>query len=201
MFADQIENENNAEKEFEDSLLTPLLEHETEAETVNVDIEDIEEKAEPTKEEKKRTGRLNELGAKGIVKVVDIGFANFASYLACTEDTLKYRADEDAIEDLTAVVSEAIPSASGTELKIPLWAQIIIYTLIAFLPILFTAISDRRKNKDMQVYKKEIRRLKREKRILEMQKEQSKLENEMINRDQDKETSKKDNSEAKTYHI
>lgn len=194
MFADQLQN--TAEKEFEDSLLTPLLEHETESNDYDYTIEDVDEKKEPTKEEKKRTGRLNELGAKGIVKVVDIGFANFASYLACTEDTLKYRADEECIEDLIAVVSEAIPTASGSELKIPLWVQIIIYTLIAFLPVFFTAISDRRKNKDLQTYQKQIRRLKREKRILEMQKEQSELEKKMM--DHNSESDLKNDKETKT---
>jgi len=176
-------NLSDTEKNLYDDLLTPLKEYDTDEPIEEPEIENsddqnnqTEQTEENTSEQKKRFQRLNSLGAKGIVKAVDIGNANLCSWLACNNDATIYRAEPEAINDLIEVVSEAIPKKVGENLKIPIWAQILIYTLIAFLPVVFAALSDRRKNKEIAQQKKEIRKLKQQMRLMQMQKQVSQMQ-------------------------
>ena len=171
MFEEDIQEENNS------GLLDisePLMEVNEPDEHEDYDLDDNlfeDEQSEPTAEIKKNNKRLSKLGSKGIVKMLDLGNANLARKISFSESALEYRADTEALEDLTEVIEEIIPTKPGKDLNIPLWLQLLIFTLLAFLPTLFAAWSDRDENRA----KKENKKLKKERKKLKKQIENSKL--------------------------
>ncbi|GEM_PF-5598525 len=171
-------SEKNTSSET-DPLLTEISEDLRQTDD-EVPVEDwTETVAEKSSEEKaadkKRFAKLSKLGAKSIVKVVDLGNAALANKIAFGDDATIYRADPEALEDLTEVIEEIIPKKAGEALAIPLWVQLILYVAIAFLPVLFSALSDRKENKILKAEKSEKRRLKMEKKLIKMQLENKEL--------------------------
>lgn len=174
------EDFNNEDSKIQD-LLTPLKEVE---ETIDDDFEnpieeEIETDPEIEKEEKKRVKRFSKLGAKGIVKGLDLGNANLCRKLSYSDSALEYRADPEALEDLTEIVEEILPKKKGKDLNIPIWLQLIIFILIAFLPTIFTALSDRTDNKENKKLKEEMKKIKREKKRIKKEMQKLKLEKEL----------------------
>ena len=177
--------ESANESEYDDLLneIQEPLKHSDEYEPT--ETEGAPEEAAPSpevqKEQKKRFSRLNKLGAKGIVKAVDISAANIARKIAFADSAEPYRADPEALEDLTEILEEIIPSDSvGEKLKIPVWLQLLIYVLIAFLPVMLTALSDRKDNRYIKEHEKELKLLKKEKKILKMQLQREALKKELL---------------------
>lgn len=177
----EVNNTVTAEENLYDRLLNKKdVTDETVADNdVNTEQE-IEQKIK-NPEEKKRFKKLNTLGAKGITRVVDIGIANFANYVAMSEDPSVYRADEEDLVNFTEIVEEVIPDAAdGSGLKIPLWLQLILFFVIAFVPVIFKAFSDRTKNKVLIQQKREIRKLRFEMKALKYKQEKQLLEKELL---------------------
>jgi len=191
MYEDFYENNNTEtqeEENYENSGLNDLaapLEEIEEPEYFEEEskfpetYEDEEPNKEEIKAEKKRFTRLNKLGAKGIVKMLDIGNATLCHKISYSESALEYRADPEAIEDLSEVIEEIIPKKPGKGLKIPLWLQLIIFTLLAFLPSIFTAFGDRSQNRELKEEKEALKKLKKEKKVLKKKLEKMKLEKEL----------------------
>ncbi|MBR6279383.1 MAG: hypothetical protein IKR41_11615 [Bacteroidales bacterium] len=178
-----FDNTETADSLFDD-LATPLKRFEDDTTETDETPEDENSENDGLFEEDnadespERIKRLNELGAKGIVKVLDIGVANLSSHLAYCDDVSRYRADEDALSDLTEVVSEAMP---GKELKMPLWLQILIYALVAFVPVILLALADRRENKEVFEEKERIRKLEQQIKTLKLQNKKNELEDSLTN--------------------
>jgi len=178
-FDDQFDDDSFDSNDLDDDVIAQLSSPLEEITENDEDFDDEEpddlqetkpeETPEETKERKKRISRLSKLGAKSIVKGLDIGNANLCRLIAYSDSALEYRADPEAIEDLTELVDEMIPTKPGQDLKIPLWLQAIIYILIAFLPVLITALSDRRENKQMKEYKNKLKKLKKDNKLLKKQ--------------------------------
>jgi len=198
------ENDNNPAKNPEENLFDRLSE---EKETVNDENEEYtEENTEidfglpspvVSKEEKKRFDKINSLGAKGLTRAVDLGIANFAGWIAKTDEIDDYRADQEDLENFQEVLTEIIPKPkSGSEIKIPLWVQLLLFFAIAFVPIMFTAFSDKRKNEQIIEHKEQIRKLEYEMEVLKFQKEKQELENEILaNRTKEEKSLKEENTE------
>jgi len=188
----EYEEIENNEEVFEDNntkisdLLTPLKEVDESSydnENLDYDNEELENEElknkNETKEDKKRFNKLSKLGAKGIVTGLDIGNANLCRKIGHSETAEEYRADSEAIDDLIDVVEELIPKKDGKNLSIPLWLQLIIFILIAFLPTIFAAFSDRSSNKELKEEKKKKKKLKQKNKQLKQEIERRKLENEL----------------------
>jgi len=137
-----------------------------------------------TAAEKKRFGRLNKLGAKSITKGADIAFANIARKIAFADSALSYRADVEALEDLSEVLEEVLPKKPGQELAIPIWVQLLLYFAIAFLPVMFAALGDRSENKQLRREEVEIRRLKKQRKIAKMQLKNKELQTKLDSKEE-----------------
>lgn len=188
-----FDNTETADSLFDD-LATPLKQfeedtpddepaEEPEPEEANDELLDDEQENQSPE----RLKRLNELGAKGIVKMMDIGVANLSANIAYSDDVSKYRADEDALNDLSEVMAEAMP---GQELKMPLWLQIVIYAVIAFLPVVLLAFADRRENKELFEEREQIRKLEKQIQALKLQNKKIELEKNLIGDDENQQTGK-----------
>jgi len=130
----------------------------------------IEEK----QEQKKRFKRLNKLGSKGIVKALDLGNANLCKKIAMSDDATQYRAEKEDIDDLQEVLEEILPNKGGEKLNIPVWVQVVIYILIAFLPSIILAFSDRTDNREVKRLQKELDVLKKERELQKIRQEMAK---------------------------
>jgi len=187
------ENNNNSEntitiEESENNLYdrllqkkdttTEIIETETDSE---LQLQSTDSDKVYSTEEKKRFKKLNTLGANGLVTVIDIGVANFANYVAMSNDASQFRANDEDLENLKELIEEVIPKPkSGAELKIPLWVQLLMFFAIAFVPILFKAFNDREQNRLIAEQKKQLRKVKFQMRALKMEKEKLLLEQELM---------------------
>ena len=164
----QPETANNEEKTEQDLLneyREPLKEFD-QPEPENTDEKSIIHLFEEPKidtEDLKRIGKLNKVSAKGIVKLIDGAVSFGACQIAQSDEIDKYAADEDALDDLSGCIDEMLPKSKTF---IPTWGQVVIFALLAFLPVFLMAFSDRKKNKALQAERAKNRSLKMKNREL-----------------------------------
>jgi len=182
---DSFYNDSQNESTEIDDLLTDVSDV---LKPTDDNVPEVLETIEETPIDNKRNNRLSKTGAKGIVKALDLGAANLARKIALADSATPYRADPEALEDLTEVVKEILPQKAGQALAIPIWLQLLLFTLIAFLPVIITAISDRKQNRTEKEEAAEIAHLKRERKIMKSQLKNKQLAEKLNEADNKKES-------------